>query len=67
MPPRYSRVLIPQPRTKFLRVRCPDCGNEQVIFSHAAMVVRCLVCGRVLAQPTGGSAQIFGNIIRVLD
>ncbi len=67
MPPRFSRVLIPQPRTKFLRVRCPDCGNEQVIFSHAAMVVRCLVCGRVLAQPTGGGAQILGNIIRVLD
>lgn len=67
MPPRFSKALVPQPRTKFLRVRCPDCGNEQVIFSHASMVVRCLVCGRVLAQPTGGKAQILGNVIRVLD
>ncbi|MEL9991541.1 MAG: 30S ribosomal protein S27e [Thermoproteus sp.] len=67
MPPRFSKVLIPQPRTKFLRVRCPDCGNEQVIFSHASMVVRCLVCGRVLAQPTGGRAQILGHVVRVLD
>lgn len=67
MPPRFSKVLIPQPRSKFLRVRCPDCGNEQVVFSHASMVVRCLVCGRVLAQPTGGKAQIQGNILKVLD
>ncbi|AEA11718.1 30S ribosomal protein S27e [Thermoproteus uzoniensis 768-20] len=67
MPPRFSKVLIPQPRTKFLRIRCPDCGNEQVVFSHASMVVRCLVCGRVLVQPTGGKAQILGNIIRSLD
>lgn len=67
MPPRFSKVLIPQPRSKFLRVRCPDCGNEQVVFSHASMVVRCLVCGRVLVQPTGGKAQIQGNILKVLD
>ncbi|CCC81241.1 30S ribosomal protein S27e [Thermoproteus tenax] len=67
MPPRFSKILIPQPRSKFLRVRCPDCGNEQVVFSHASMVVRCLVCGRVLVQPTGGKAQIQGNILKVLD
>ncbi|KUO83613.1 MAG: 30S ribosomal protein S27e [Thermoproteus sp.] len=67
MPPRFSKVLIPQPRTKFLRIRCPDCGNEQVVFSHASMVVRCLVCGRVLVQPTGGRSQILGNIVRSLD
>ncbi|MBP1449182.1 MAG: 30S ribosomal protein S27e [Thermoproteus sp.] len=60
-------MLIPQPRTKFFRVRCPDCGNEQILYSHASMVVRCLVCGRVLAQPTGGRAQILGHIVRVLD
>lgn len=67
MPPRFSKVLIPQPRTKFFRVRCPDCGNEQILYSHASMVVRCLVCGRVLAQPTGGRARILGHIVRVLD
>jgi small subunit ribosomal protein S27e len=67
MPPKFSKVLIPQPRSKFIRVRCPDCGNEQVIFSHVAMVVRCLVCGRVLAQPTGGKARLAAHIVKILD
>jgi len=67
MPQRFSRVLIPQPRSKFVKVRCPDCGNEQVVFSHAAMVVRCLVCGRVLARPTGGKAIFAGHIVKVLE
>jgi len=26
--------LVPKPRSKFLRVKCPECGNEQIIFSH---------------------------------
>jgi small subunit ribosomal protein S27e len=67
MPPKFSKVLIPQPRSKFIKVRCPDCGNEQVIFSHVAMVVRCLVCGRVLAQPTGGKARLVAHIVKILD
>jgi small subunit ribosomal protein S27e len=67
MPSKFSKVLIPQPRSKFIKVRCPDCGNEQVIFSHVAMVVRCLVCGRVLAQPTGGKARLATHIVKILD
>jgi small subunit ribosomal protein S27e len=67
MPPKFSKVLIPQPRSKFIKVRCPDCGNEQVIFSHVAMVVRCLVCGRVLAQPTGGKARLAAHIVKIFD
>jgi small subunit ribosomal protein S27e len=67
MPPKFSKVLIPQPRSKFIKVRCPDCGNEQVVFSHAAMAVRCLICGRALAEPTGGMAEIAGHIIKILD
>ncbi|MEM1570521.1 30S ribosomal protein S27e [Pyrobaculum sp.] len=67
MPVKFGKVLIPQPRSKFVKVRCPDCGNEQVTFSHAAMVVRCLVCGRVLAQPTGGKAKFAGHIVKILE
>jgi small subunit ribosomal protein S27e len=48
-------------------VRCPDCGNEQVVFSHAALTVTCRICGRVLARPTGGKAKIEGAVIKALD
>ncbi|MET1101003.1 MAG: 30S ribosomal protein S27e [Pyrodictiaceae archaeon] len=60
------RILIPQPRSRFLLVKCPQCGNEQVVFSHATFPVRCLVCGQILVKPTGGKAEIKGQVIRVL-
>ncbi len=60
------KILIPMPRSKFLIVRCPDCENEQIVFSHSSFPARCLVCGRVLVEPTGGKAKILGTIVREL-
>ncbi len=59
--------LVPQPRSRFLRVECVDCGNEQVIFGNASTVVRCHICGRVLAKPTGGKAKVLTKIKEVLE
>jgi small subunit ribosomal protein S27e len=59
--------LIPKPRSKFLRVKCSDCGNEQVVFSHATNLVHCNICGAVLAEPTGGKAIIKGEVVALLD
>ncbi|NPA24083.1 MAG: 30S ribosomal protein S27e [Crenarchaeota archaeon] len=64
MPQRWRDVLIPKPRSRFLKVRCPNCGNEQIIFSHVSIVVRCLVCGNTLATPTGGKAQILATVVK---
>ncbi len=55
---RKRKILIPQPKSKFMRVRCPDCGNEQVTFSHASTIVKCLICGKVLLRPQGGKAKL---------
>ncbi|PIU10041.1 30S ribosomal protein S27e [Candidatus Micrarchaeota archaeon CG08_land_8_20_14_0_20_49_17] len=49
-----------------MRVRCSECGNEQVIFSHASSVVKCSVCSKTLAIPRGGKAEIKTSIIEVL-
>jgi len=59
--------LIPRPTSRFLRLKCPDCGNEQIIFSHVTNDVHCNVCGAVIAEPTGGKAVIKGEIIAVLE
>ena len=59
--------LIPKPRSKFVRVRCSDCGNEQVVFDHITNIVHCNICGATLANPTGGKAEIKGEIVAVLD
>ncbi len=60
------KILIPEPKSRFVRVRCPNCGNEQVVFDHATFPARCLVCGQVLVEPTGGKAKIKGEIVKVL-
>lgn len=65
--PKFSKILKPVPRSRFILVRCPDCGNEQVLFSHSSTPVFCRVCGRGLAKPTGGKAIIEAQPVRVLD
>jgi small subunit ribosomal protein S27e len=59
--------LIPKPRSSFLRVKCPKCGNEQLIFSNTVNKVTCNVCGEALAEPTGGKAEIKGEVMAVLE
>ncbi|HJJ42137.1 MAG TPA: 30S ribosomal protein S27e [Methanocorpusculum sp.] len=54
-------------RSKFLKVKCPDCENEQLIFEKATSVVECNVCGRVLAEPTGGKAIIKADIVESFE
>jgi len=60
------KILVPEPRSRFLLVRCPNCGNRMVIFSHATFPVRCLFCNTPLVKPTGGRARILGIIEKVL-
>lgn len=51
----------------FIRVRCGDCENEQVLFGKAAGVVDCAVCGSTLATPTGGEAEIHGEVLETVE
>ncbi|MEM0043496.1 MAG: 30S ribosomal protein S27e [Sulfolobales archaeon] len=60
------KILIPEPKSRFLRVKCPQCGNEQVVFDHATYPVKCLICGYQLTVPRGGKAIIRGEIVRIL-
>jgi small subunit ribosomal protein S27e len=59
--------LIPRPRSSFLRVKCPKCGNEQVVFDNAVNKVKCNVCGAELAEPSGGKAKVKGEIVAVFE
>ncbi|MEM1578565.1 MAG: 30S ribosomal protein S27e [Archaeoglobaceae archaeon] len=49
--------------SKFLRVKCPDCENEQVIFDHPSTIVKCLICGRTIAKPSGGKGIILAEVL----
>lgn len=52
--------------SKFLKVKCKKCKNEQVVFNKAASVVKCLVCESVLVEPRGGMADIKTKVLEVV-
>lgn len=51
----------------FIRAECEECGNQQVIFSRPSEEVQCLVCSTVLAQPTGGQAELNAQVVEELE
>ena len=53
-------------RSKFVKVRCPQCKNEQIIFGSATSPVDCLVCSKTLTRSAGGKAQIDAHVLEVL-
>ncbi|MEM2878398.1 MAG: 30S ribosomal protein S27e [Candidatus Hadarchaeales archaeon] len=55
------------PEQKFVLVRCPDCGNEQPVYVRASTPVKCQVCGKTLASPRGGRAELKGSVVRALE
>lgn len=61
-----KKDVVEQPKSRFLRVKCLDCENEQIILDHATTEVKCLKCGKVLAKPAGGKA-ILEPIAREIE
>jgi small subunit ribosomal protein S27e len=56
-----------KPKSKFMKVRCKDCENEQVIFDKASTPISCHICGSKLAIPKGGKADIKAEILEILE
>lgn len=52
---------------KFIKIRCPKCKNEQIMYGKASTKVLCLVCGRKLAEPKGGKAKVKARVLEVLE
>jgi small subunit ribosomal protein S27e len=48
---------------EFMKIKCADCGNVQVIFDRATTGVTCLICGATIAKPTGGKANMRGEFV----
>jgi small subunit ribosomal protein S27e len=51
----------------FLRVACPSCEHEQVLFERAATPVTCGECGEVLAEPAGGTAMFRATPVETVE
>jgi len=55
------------PNSRFVKVRCAKCKNEQIIFNKASKKVNCLVCSENLATPGGGKAKIKAQVLESLS
>lgn len=60
-------MLKTETESKFLKVKCRSCGNEQIIFNKASREISCRICGDTFAKPTGGLAEIKGDVIETLE
>ena len=59
--------MINETNSKFAKVACPKCKNEQIIFGKSSNSVNCLVCNQKLAEPTGGKSKIKARILEVVE
>ncbi|MBI4154627.1 30S ribosomal protein S27e [Candidatus Woesearchaeota archaeon] len=59
--------MLQEPSSKFIKVRCAKCKNEQIIFGKPSVNINCLVCDSVLAESTGGKGKIKARILEVLE
>jgi len=53
-----------EPKSFFLRVKCDGCGNEQIIFSNASQLVKCLGCNQVLAESGPGKVSLKSRVVK---
>jgi len=59
--------LIKESTSRFVKLRCHKCKNEQIIFGKATSEINCLVCNQVIASPSGGKARIKARILEILE
>ncbi|MFH1440211.1 MAG: 30S ribosomal protein S27e [Candidatus Woesearchaeota archaeon] len=58
---------LKEPSSRFIKIRCPKCKNEQITFGKSSIQVKCLVCNKPLVDSTGGKSRIRARILEVLD
>ncbi|MFT4311765.1 MAG: 30S ribosomal protein S27e [Candidatus Woesearchaeota archaeon] len=60
-------MKIKQPQAKFVKVQCPKCNNEQIIYTKAATTVSCTVCGEVLAKPQASTVKMIAKTLEIVS
>ena len=58
---RRVRIPVPEPGSSFDVVKCAECGEDQVVYSHATTEVACNSCGNPISRPTGSRGRLSGT------
>lgn len=53
--------------SQFIKVRCPKCKNEQIVFSKPASEVACVICNNALVHPTGSKGVVKGSVVETYN
>lgn len=61
------KEIVEMPESKFLKIACRKCKNEQVVFNKSSTLVKCMKCNAELVVPTGGDAEIRGKVLQELS
>ena len=59
--------MAKETKSKFVKVRCTKCKNEQIIFGKSSSEIKCLVCNEILSKPSGGKSKVEARILEVLS
>ena len=62
-----DHIASPMPSSRFYDLECSECGETQVVYSHATTAVSCNHCGNPLATSTGSKARLMGKIKGAVD
>ena len=49
------KEIIKEPKSRFIKIRCSKCKNEQIIYGKPATKIKCLVCDKILAELVSSS------------
>ncbi|MEM3083623.1 MAG: 30S ribosomal protein S27e [Nitrososphaerales archaeon] len=59
-------IPVPEPRSRFLSVKCEQCGKENIVFSHTTVDVKCKACNAIIAESSGSKAILFSKDVKEL-
>lgn len=62
-----DHIDIPIPSSRFYNLECSECGEPQIVYSHATTQVFCNQCGNSLASSSGSKANLMGRIKGAVD
>ena len=62
-----AHIPIPEPASRFQKIKCSECEEEQVVYSHTSTVIKCNSCGNTIAEPTGSRAKLLGKVSETIQ
>ncbi|MFQ5970520.1 MAG: 30S ribosomal protein S27e [Nitrososphaerales archaeon] len=62
-----AHIPVPKPRSSFMYVQCPNCGKENIVFSHTTTDIHCKSCKTLIAEKTGSRARMHSKEFKKLD